>query len=533
MFTKKYNTLFFMLLGLALFAQSCKKNENVITRIPDITISPVSVSEKMIGDAIEIDPEVNYGGQNATFNYKWFRYVVASNRTVLKQISTDKRLQYTADSLGNMTLRLEATNTATKIMAAITFSFNVVSRSERGWYVLKANAQGNTDMDAFLSTAKGDVINRDIIQTITGNAMAGSPVGLGFTSSYNWLNPLTNSFVGFNSCLMPVSAKEIMAYRIRDERILASTNPLFFEVPASASRNFEGLITDPGLIALVNNGQVNTMNIGSNAFLPPRLGDYTLSAHFTTAPYISGTLSYILGFDQKSESFVGIKYRQTDVTYFPDVYMPENGGVITTRISANRMNAKLVFMENTDGTLDTIRTSNGRAYGLLRRNGGNNMALVGLNLQEIQPISGRNLTHSPIRSLVELPSANYPELTSASTYALNKNNPILYFANANKIGTYSIDNGAYSTSIYTFGVGEEITYMKFLDQQYDTPSSNTFRNLVVGTHSSGKYKIYRFVVLGNTLSPVGTIMEGTGKVKTLLYASPNTANFFNAMYRYK
>lgn len=521
----KYRYLCLLLnLGVLLLLHSCKKSENEINPIPNISIAANVVTEKTIGDLIQISPAVSYGNQEANFNYKWFKYVVDRGNNRLKLISENKDLNITADSLGTWLLRLEVTNVATTIMESSSITFNVISRSERGWYILKGTTDGNTDMDAFLTTVSGNQINRDIITARAGSPMTGSPVGLSFTSSYNWLNPVSNSFVGYNSCLMPVSTKEILSYRIRDEKILANTNQLFYEVPPLASRNLQGLISDPSLMTIVNNGQAHTMNLNSYSFLPPRSGDYSLSPYFTVAPYLSSGMSYTLGFDQKNESFVGIRYRQTEVTYFPDVYLAGS------TISSNRMGGKLVFLENTDGTLDPVQTSNGRAYGLLKINNSNNMSLLGLNLQEIQPITDRDMRHSPVRSQETLSAATYPELTSASLYALNKNTPILYFTNANRIGSYTIDNRAYNTNLYSFPAGEEITYIKFLDLQYDSPT--TFRNLVVATYTAGRYKIYRFAVLGNTLTPTGTIMEGTGRVKTMIYTSPNTYNFFNGMYRY-
>lgn len=529
---KKYNYCYVMLISVIVFIQGCKKDENVITRIPDIMITASTIPEKMIGDVLEINPGVNYEGQQANFTYKWFKYTNSNYDAVLKLISTEKNLKYTTDSLGAMILRFEATNTDTKISSAITLVVNVVSRAERGWYVLKANNEGNTDMDAFLTTAKGDLINRDLIKTLTGNAMNGAPVGLGFTNNYNWLDPSTNNFTNNNSCLIPVSTKETGAYRIKDERLLASTNQLFFDTPPLASRNFDGIISSPGFTVAGNNGQAYTMNNGATAFLPPRIGNYSMSSCYTIAPSSPGNDSYVLSFDQKNESFMGLKYRQADVTYFPDTYLPEKGGVVTTTISSNNLGAKMVFMENTDGTLDTAGSSNGRAYALLRKDGSSNMILTGLNLQEILPVQGGNFSHSIIRSKDDLPAATYPELTSAKLYALNKNSPVLYFASTNRIGMYNIDSKAYKTNFYSFPAGEEISYIKFIDQQYDSPATNNFRNLVVATYQAGKYKIYRFTIAGNMLIPTEKILEGIGKVKSLLYSSPNVNDFMNGIYRY-
>lgn len=245
-------------------------------------------------------------------------------------------------------MKLEATNVATGVAKNSYFSFSVVSKAERGWYILKADASGNTDMDAFLTTNRGLVITNNVITAKYGKPLTGAPVALGFTASYSWYNALTKTFITGNSCLMPVSSKEVLAYRVKDETVLATTKDLFYEEPAESTRNFQGLAADPNLMAIVNNGNVLGMNPITNAFLPERSGDYTLAPQMTLAPYKSTSLNYILGFNQTNESFVTVRYRQTDLMYFPDVYLPG----IAQSVSSNQVGGKLLFMENADGTFD-------------------------------------------------------------------------------------------------------------------------------------------------------------------------------------
>jgi len=73
--------------------------------------------------------------------------------------------------------------------------------------------------------------------------------------------------------------------------------------------------------------------------------------------------------------------------------------------------------------------------------------------------------------------------------------------------------------------------MKFIDCQYDTYTYN-IRNLLVATYNNGTYKIYRYLVEGNVLTQIGSVMSGTGKVKQVIYASPDSYNFQSYMFRY-
>ncbi|PTT00070.1 hypothetical protein DBR11_10895 [Pedobacter sp. HMWF019] len=542
MLNKKYNP--FLLLfaaGLLAMVYSCKKDDNKITRLPDITISASTVTEKFIGDTLKLDPTIGYDNQQATFTYKWYKTAaITVNKTIYRQISDKKALVYTLDSLGTLNLKLDVTNTTTGITATSKTSFNVVSRAERGWYVLKATAEGNTDMDAFYTNASGSQITANIITAKNGAPLSGIPVDLGFTGFYTWYNPATKAFVSTNTCLIPVSAKEAMAYRIKDEKILANTEQLFFVPPTLATRNFQSLVCDPNLMTIVDNGKVSGMNPNANSFLPERSGDYNLSPYFTIAPYKynNSNLGYILGFDKTSESFAIVRYKQTDISYFPDNYLAGSKFNYPYNISSNKMGCQLVFMGNTDGTLDSLSSSNGRAYGLLKKDNSNDMLLVGLNTELLIPARYGNGGFSPVAFKLDLPASSYPDLTSASLYAINKNNPILYFAKGNTIGFYNIDAKVYNSSMYNFGAGEEITYIKFIDAQYDSITANNFRNLVVATYLNGKYKVYRFTVLGNTLTQTGTLFEGTGRIKSLIYAVPSgysSATFTSlsdSMYRY-
>lgn len=542
MLNKKYNP--FLLLfaaGLLATVYGCKKDDNKITRLPDITISASTVTEKFIGDTLKLDPTVGYGDQQATFTYKWYKTVaITNNKTIYRKISDSKALVYTLDSLGILNLKLDVTNTTTGITASSLTSFNVVSRAERAWYMLKATAEGNTDMDGFYTNVNGIQRNTNIITAKNGLPLSGLPVALGFTGFYTWYNPATKGFVSNNTCLIPVSAKETMAYRIKDEKILANTEQLFFVPPALSTRNFQSLVCDPNLMTIVNNGKVSGMNPSSNSFLPERSGDYNLSPYFTLAPYKynNSNLGYVLGFDETTESFAMVRYKQTDISYFPDKYLTGTKFNYPYNISSNKMGGQLVFLGNTDGTLDSLSSANGRAYGLLKKDNSSDMFLVGLNTELLIPARYGNGGFSPVAFKQDLPASTYPDLVSASLYAINKNNPILYFAKGSTIGLYNIDTKTYNANMYSFAGGEEITYVKFIDAQYDSITANNFRNLVVATYLNGKYKVYRFTVLGSTLTQTGTLFEGAGRIKSLIYAVPNgssTATFtslFNSMYRY-
>lgn len=59
----------------------CKKDNDKITRLPDITVTPIVVTEKYIGDTATVTPTVSYDNQQASFTYKWYKFIINNTKS--------------------------------------------------------------------------------------------------------------------------------------------------------------------------------------------------------------------------------------------------------------------------------------------------------------------------------------------------------------------------------------------------------------------------------------------------------------------
>lgn len=517
-----------MVLSLSIAAASCKYGfDDTYHELPDIEISNVSEtgvvpSQQFFGETLKISPKIVYGADtSATFDYRWYKQTA----NALKLISKTQTLSYQLDSLGTWTVRLEVTNKQTQVTAAATVSFTVISRSERGWYILKETAGGNTDMDLVRMTANGEVDGNELdLLAKTGNELKGKPVSLLFVFNYNWKEPGNSYFTSYISTIMPISQKGLATFRMRDERVLESNKQMFFDDNDGNNNAFTGGISSPVQSLIVNNNNAHLMVQGMQAFLPVIPGDYSLSPSLTIT---DGTTPYIMGFDEKAHSFAYITSKAASLSYFPNNYLPEN-----CKISSNKMNGTISFMENTDGSLNPDTLYRQRAYALFHESGRNDRCiLLGLDLAQIDPGQSEfgATKYSPIMYSDTISYDKFPALQSATLFAMHKNYPLLYFAQGNKIGSYLIDGKTIKENIITYPSGEDVTYLHFTECLYDI----NFRYLVVATYSTAtnSYQVHRYAIAGNDINEVGSPFTGTGKVKTMIYSSPNYYYWNNNVYR--
>lgn len=526
---RKY--LYIILVGgfLSLLSACVNGRDDVFNPLPDIEIGDMNKAglplQVTYGDTLRLNPTITYGNEGAeAFDFHW--YVKHNNSLTL--LSTDPVLVQRMDSLGIWNFYLEVTNKQTQVSNAVSFSTMVLSRSQRGWYVLKENAEENTDIDIFQVTETGkdsgrvrDVIKQDNV------VFRGKPVGLYYDNEYSWKAPGENSFTNYQS-LIPVSEQDFGALQLTTADFMETTDKMFYDNVDKVSE-FTGGLANTDQILLVNSGKLHLMPTQMQAFLPAVLwnNDYSLSPYFTVSN-VSGTST--LGFDDKSRSFVYINKMANQLYTFPDKYLKG-------KTSSNHMNGTLSFLENMDGSLNPDTVYSQRAYALFHEdNREDRCILLGLDLAQVDASQYQfgNGQFSPIMDADTILYSRVPALKDADILALHKTAPNLYIANGNTISRYDVQTHAYRANVKTFPADETITYMHYIVNQYDTYNGvgNTFENLVVATYKSdGTYRIYRFRIAGDNFTQQGNIYTGEGKVKTLLYVSPY-ATMVNNIYRY-
>ena len=478
------------------------------------------------GELIEITPKCIMGGEEVECTYNWYRY----RDTVLELISEDTHLEWRVDTVGSVTLELEATHVETGIQAILTFQYAIGPLINNGWLILKETMDGNTDMDVSLLQTNGIEFAEDQLSLALGGPMKGKPVSLLSTQNYQWYNPETGGREERQNCLIPVSEKDILMYRVSDEKVLVRTEDLFYETPDFTSGNIEAFMKLDYSASLIFDGKVYLLS--SAAFMPALLGDYHL------APYIVcwGYSNPMLVYDELSSSFGLIKASNImnttmEIKYFDNAFQADDD----LRISPSQMNADLVYLGQTDRSILTDKPGSGTAYALMKKKGdADNLLLYGLTAAEWP-----NATYGPICFTRTIPISRCEAFATADFYTMHQTNNLIYFIKDNRLSYYDIDKDEFVMDIHTFD--GEVTYCKYIGNNYDYNDSswnpplydNQFERLMVATTSGTSYTIHSFgwsINEGLTLLPDQEI-NGEGKVRFMFWYT-SSWRLFNSIYRY-
>ncbi len=420
-----------MIFMAGLIFESCYDKDNTIHRIPDLVIENVTGGSVKTGEVIEITPKCVMGGEEVECTYNWYRY----RDTVLELISEDSHLEWRVDTVGSVTLEVEATHVESGIQAVLTFYYSITPRINGGWLILKETMDGNTDMDVSLIQANGIEFAADQLSLALGEPMKGKPISLLYTESYQWYDPETGTTETKQKCLIPVSQKDILMYRVADEKVLARNEELFFEMPDFGSSNISSFMQLAQSGGLICDGKAY---LRSNvAFMPALLGNYHLAPNVVCWKYSNPMLVY----DELNTSFsllVGSSNFSTtmEVKYFADDYQPDDD----LRISPNRMDAELIYLGQTDKSIlsDPNKQGYGTAYALMKKNGdANNLLLYGLTVAEWY-----NATYGPIRFARTIPVSRCEAFATADFYTMHQTNNLIYF-----IKEWHLSNSSINTTL--------------------------------------------------------------------------------------
>ncbi len=538
------NKFFFItfLLGMLLFsAVSCNEDPDFVEPFPDVQINLGEIKDLYYyNETLSLSPTINYeGGDASDFTYQWS--LVANDEIV--PISDDLDLDFVLNEIGSYILYFEATNTSTDVTGYVTAVINVESLTNQGWYVLKETSAGDTDMDGFYMGVDNPDYN--IIESQTGKALAGAPKALLFSTYYKTKD--TTAYGGYAStaAILPFSENGGLAYDVSNAKPISNLEDMFFLQPENSDQSINSGFGNGGTLMVSAGDKAYSMNDGNPAFFPAIPGDYEFNGFYTGASYGNS-----LAFDSKSKSFVMLTaagYATSDtIAHFADAYGEFNEGL---KISVNNMNGDVVFLENTvsgSGWSSTVY-----AYSLFKENGaGNDLSLLGIDYNKFvkgyyyhYPVPGdySNYTlvrageYSPINFQRTLAAADYPELTGAELFAMNKATKVLYFVNGTNIGLYNIATESYQPSfISDIPAGEEITFMKHITCNYES-SDFDFDGLAIATYSSGSdtYQVYFYQLEGlSTVTKKENVLTGSGKAARLMYVSASSYSWSSDLYKY-
>ncbi len=160
--------------------------------ISDIKLEGLEDAKSCImGETLSLPLTVTSEYSEESLRYTWFMYINQLDMTnvTVDTISHDKNLNYVVtEEPGAYTLGVKVENVDNGYAVFGTTTLNVGTEFSRGFYVLKATVDGNTDLDFYSS--KGELIP-DIITRFTGEPAQGKPRVLSQLLDYPYVDPET------------------------------------------------------------------------------------------------------------------------------------------------------------------------------------------------------------------------------------------------------------------------------------------------------------------------------------------------------
>ncbi len=539
--TVKY--LFFVSFAM-LFFSACSNEIDYVEPFPELTANLGEIKDiYYYSEMLTIDPVISYGSdttlEGKNFSYQWS--LTGDKGT--KVISDERNLSFQLDSIGTLYLYYQIKDLDTDVIQIFSAEINVESVSNQGWYILKQTADGNTDIDGFYVSS--DTPDYDIVTDKTGEPLEGAPVSFAFSPYYKWKETEDTTAYSTAAALLAFSKKDGIAFNVSNASVLSSFDDMFYLNSGTDDLNVLCALVSSDRVFITTDKGAFTMNNGNPAFFPAIDGDYRVDKFLTTGSYGS-----TLAFDNKNKRFFMFAeagyYTSDTIGFFNDEYGEFNNEV---EVPVNNMNGEPVFLGNT--VRGSGYESSTYVYSLFKQdNVDDALMLYGLDYDKF--VEGyyyyypnandyteytmvRCGEYSPVNFERTLDNNDYPMLTSAEQYAMNKVNNTLYFAKGGKIGMYNIDTEDYTESfISDISSDEEITFMKYITCNYET-SDDDFDGLVVATYntSTDTYKIYNYQLDGlSTVTLQDNIKSGTGKVEKVMYVSGSSYSWSSALFHY-
>ncbi len=511
--------------SLMLFFSGCYKDlgNYDYTSLPEIKIDSVKSDYgtlQLFKDTLKIRPIIQFGEEgNESFTGEWFRVTEDSLISISKTID----LNWQVNRIGITKFVLKVTHKNPEFGQDIRKTqVAASSEMERGFYILKATKENNTEMDAFLQIAPTTYeLHSNLISQVRDTLLLGPPADLDY---FNWIyfNEETKE-PETARVLRPMSEKELAVIDINNFSHIGELEDLLIDEIPYENRKLERLISTDGLSVLIyNNGKIRTMtNNVRGEFMLEIPGDYQL------APTANGRVDNLMFWDETSSSVLILgntvssfkRYRDTD---------PYGRPVPTL----NYINANLKYSGNTIGSIGPFGSYGGHPNGigsLLLESKTNPDSLMMYRLTHTY-IAGNLWFASALEEV--RPLENTENLKKAEHYStFDEMNSTLYFYTAgNKLYNYDIITFQ-DQELKDFG-SEEITYMKYIRWPFELDEAYRFYYMLVGTHLNGKYKLYLYeVTASGELYEEVAVLEGEGRIKDVTYASPHhIVSVFSTLY---
>ena len=498
-------------LVLTMSLSSCFSDDSTLggDTVGEITVSGIAVSyinTAYMGEYLDIKPEVE---SSEEMTYSW---LLLSDKTGSEDadgneiqpevIGTEKDLHYEVNiAPGTYQIRLEAKGKSGYTVYKKA-SLTVRTTFSQGFYVLKENEEGNTDLD--LITLDGKTGN-DILTSLDGCALQGAPMSMGPQYNAYYVNPDDDQMETANLLFVTTESGNFRVARTTDLKSVFDRSNIMYDKMGDSeypylffsALYYSGMMTNEGIYSA---------NSAASSFLGASTGQYGMPVSkcggsryaFTDLDSSGGGVFW----DGKNHNLMTYDYNLTaDALRKSDMSGEE--------ITQNLVNYDCL-------ACGYNRLANAATGVIVMRDNSTSKRYLYLTEGSFQGI-----TLSARKQIREDSHA-----AKASYYGLNGiTASYLYCVDAGHLYAMNFsDDDLGEVELKPQGIASDET-INFVSNQFWNPafsSGEPFDYLIVGTQKGDSYKLYFYEINGG--APQGKpvmIMEGKGKVKCVRFVNTN------------
>lgn len=477
-------------------------------------------------DTIRIEPmiEPNSEVEANNFNYYWSKKMGTGTTAKMVRFSEEKNLILPVHESGDIFLMLEVEHKETGIIKFTTVKAKGTSKMSNGYYLLKENADGTTDVDmiGFDSESGEATTYANLLESVLGSGLEGAPVAIDYWG-YRYEDYETATLIPVPA-LRIASNKDIAVINTDKFELLGQFDDLFLgDVPTI--KNIQALKSINRITMLINDGQVycytnyysqivesELTEYGGNRFLPALIGDYNMSPHISWAVQDNG--HRFLTYDLTSGNFKCI-YSSASTPSDIKEYVGVSDFV-------DDLKSDLLFMESTASGAYRYNI-----YALMqKREHPDSLMLLDLNAQGLNDgyVKQNNK---------DILMANEYLIDDASNWCVHQHLAVIYFSINDKLYMYNPANQT-EKLIASFN-GEEITHIDVVNEWYTVTDGYLYKmdnvKMIVATQSGGEYTFRKYHMSSDLpdAEPYFTA-KGSGIIKDYAYLKPNACPVWMRTY---
>lgn len=455
------------------------------------------------GNKLEISPRVKTGYTEEQLEYTWYMYSTKDagefatgfeNGYRGRKIAEGKDLSYEVNLPSDTyTFILEVISKENEYTKTATMKVSVSTAYSRGFYILKENESGDTELDLYNQNG----LRQNLMKELLGTSLAGKPRNLCVTQNHPYIDENTLKMGAANMVHVFTDKNEFRAFRTED----------MVEVFNRSNLLFDGMAADEAPCSMLRMA-FNISFLSSKGLYSITPGDAATGSGRFAFPSGTGGSKFV---QPTSDPTSGLFF-WNEVNHHLDMFdgstvKPLNyAGKMPTGMDENVLEClscgvNSVGYEKMVYFLCEDQVSGTRYLYLLAAEDQD-------ELTEIRELdAGLHITHG------NLVAGN--ALTATVIYTIHDNRLWAYDWNT---------NDEFEVLLPGMNSGETLSYVsnQFLNIGFmSNKRSENFNNLVVGTRDGNRYKIYFYdnLVGASPVKEAETIIQGTGQVKSVRYAT--------------